>query len=119
MTARLVSESEDYDDELVSESEDYDDEPTAAVEKGALCLLCQARPRTAGMAHGYYIHIYCCFECGKKVFREQKVCDVCTRPIDRVMHVLPLSTQAEAWIRNVRESASQASDWSIESRPDQ
>ncbi|KDO28441.1 hypothetical protein SPRG_06679 [Saprolegnia parasitica CBS 223.65] len=88
------------DDELVGESEDDIVEPTASVEEGALCLLCQARPRTAGMAHGYYVHIYCCFECGKKVFRDEKRCHVCTRPIDRVMHLLPLSTQAETWIRN-------------------
>ncbi|EQC32197.1 hypothetical protein SDRG_09949 [Saprolegnia diclina VS20] len=95
------------DDELVGESDDDNDvEPAGGVEKSALCLLCQARPRTAGMAHGYYIHIYCCFECGKKVFREQKVCHVCTRPIDRVMHLLPLSTQAETWIRNSTQTPS-------------
>ncbi|KAF0699272.1 Aste57867_10146 [Aphanomyces stellatus] len=65
----------------------------------ASCLVCKKRGRTGGVLHGYYVHIYCCFECAKRLKEQKKPCAVCARPIERVIHLLPLLPDEEKAIQ--------------------
>ncbi|ETV74248.1 hypothetical protein, variant 1 [Aphanomyces astaci] len=65
-----------------------------------MCLVCHKRRRTGGVLHGYYVHVYCCFECAKMLKDKKKPCAVCARPMERVIHLLPLNDEEAARIRH-------------------
>jgi len=64
-----------------------------------MCLLCKVNLRNGGIIHGFYLHQFCCYGCGKKLFNQNIPCMVCDRSIDRVVRLLPLSEAAEKRIR--------------------
>ncbi|RHY30817.1 hypothetical protein DYB32_003997 [Aphanomyces invadans] len=123
----LVGESSEDDDEdrLVDEEENVDEParrqspPKPAPQKERTqetaagtspqdanrCLVCNARPRTGGVLHGYYVHIYCCFECAKSLKEKKKPCAVCSRPMERVIHLLQLNDEEEVRIRATHASS--------------
>uniref|UniRef100_H3GL95 Uncharacterized protein n=1 Tax=Phytophthora ramorum TaxID=164328 RepID=H3GL95_PHYRM len=68
------------------------------------CLVCDASPRNAGVVHGLYLHVYCCYACAKRLHRLKLGCMVCNRPIDRVLRLLPLTLDARNAIRNQNKS---------------
>ncbi|OQS02881.1 hypothetical protein THRCLA_04787 [Thraustotheca clavata] len=91
---------DDYDEEdLPLESDEEFLSEDQSDKAPSPCLICKQRPQDCAMLHGYYVHIYCCFECGKNVYNHDQPCQVCNRPIEKVVHVLPLSSQAERWVR--------------------
>lgn len=69
-----------------------------------MCLVCDASPRNAGVVHGLYLHVYCCYACAKRQHRMKCGCMVCNRPIDRVLQLLPLTLDARNAIRNQQKS---------------
>uniref|UniRef100_A0AAV1VEJ4 DUF4211 domain-containing protein n=1 Tax=Peronospora matthiolae TaxID=2874970 RepID=A0AAV1VEJ4_9STRA len=71
-----------------------------------MCLVCDASPRNAGVVHGLYLHVYCCYACGKHQYRMKSGCMVCDRPIDRVLRLLPLTLDARNAIRNQKKLSS-------------
>ncbi|GMF64894.1 unnamed protein product [Phytophthora lilii] len=71
-----------------------------------MCLVCDASPRNAGVVHGLYLHVYCCYACAKRQHRMKLGCMVCNRPIDRVLRLLPLTLDARKAIRNQQKNAS-------------
>ncbi|UIZ20811.1 hypothetical protein KXD40_000183 [Peronospora effusa] len=78
-------------DNLVKHEKDIDD---------LMCLACDASQRDAGVVHGLYLHVYCCYACAKRQYRMKVGCLVCNRPIDRVLRLLPLTLNARNAIRN-------------------
>ena len=68
-----------------------------------MCLVCDASPRNAAVVHGLYLHVYCCYACGKRQHRTKSGCMVCDRPIDRVLRLLPLTLDARNAIRNQKK----------------
>ncbi|CAI5733076.1 unnamed protein product [Hyaloperonospora brassicae] len=68
-----------------------------------MCLMCDASPRNAGVVHGLYLHVYCCYACAKRQHRMKSGCMVCDRPIDRVLRLLPLTLDARNAIRNQKK----------------
>ncbi|CAK4661863.1 unnamed protein product [Aphanomyces euteiches] len=69
-----------------------------------MCLVCNQRRRSGGILHGYYVHIYSCFECAKKLKELKKPCAVCSRPIERVIHLLRINDEEERRIRQLHAS---------------
>ncbi|CAH0516476.1 unnamed protein product [Peronospora belbahrii] len=78
-------------DDLVKDEKDIDD---------LMCLVCDASQRDAGVVHGLYLHVYCCYACAKRQYRMKSGCIVCNRPIDRVLRLLPLTLDARNAIRS-------------------
>ncbi|GMF20326.1 unnamed protein product [Phytophthora fragariaefolia] len=70
-----------------------------------MCLVCDASPRNAGVVHGLYLHVYCCYACAKRLQRMKCGCMVCNRPIDRVLRLLPLTLDARKAIRNQQKKS--------------
>ncbi|KAG7389941.1 hypothetical protein PHYPSEUDO_009199 [Phytophthora pseudosyringae] len=70
-----------------------------------MCLVCDASPRNAGVVHGLYLHVYCCYACAKRQLRMKCGCMVCNRPIDRVLRLLPLTLDARNAIRNQQKKS--------------
>ncbi|KAG3032088.1 hypothetical protein JG687_00004032 [Phytophthora cactorum] len=68
------------------------------------CLVCDESPRNAGIVHGLYLHVYCCYACAKRQLRMKCGCMVCNRPIDRVLRLLPLTLDARKAIRNQQKN---------------
>jgi hypothetical protein len=68
-----------------------------------MCLVCDSSPRNAGVVHGLYLHVYCCYACAKRQHRMKCGCMVCNRPIDRVLRLLPLTLDARNAIRNQKK----------------
>ena len=69
-----------------------------------MCLVCNASQRDAGVVHGLYLHVYCCYACAKRQHRMQAGCLVCNRPIGHVLRLLPLTVDARNAIRNQKAS---------------
>ncbi|KAI9921684.1 hypothetical protein PsorP6_000342 [Peronosclerospora sorghi] len=69
-----------------------------------MCLVCEASTRNAGVVHGLYLHVYCCYACAKRQYRTKSGCMVCNRSIDRVLRLLPLTLDARNAIRNQQKS---------------
>ncbi|KAG9398387.1 hypothetical protein AC1031_014726 [Aphanomyces cochlioides] len=70
-----------------------------------MCLVCNQRRRSGGILHGYYVHIYSCFECAKKLKEQKEPCAVCSRPIERVIHLLRINDEEERRIRLMHASS--------------
>lgn len=81
-----------------AEARDHDD---------LMCLVCHKNARNAVVAHGLYVHYYCCYGCGKTQKQDDTGCLVCQRPIDRVLRMLPVSPETRQAIE--KEVASKAS----------
>ncbi|CAI5715763.1 unnamed protein product [Peronospora destructor] len=78
-------------DNLFKHEKDIDD---------LMCLVCDASQRDAGVVHGLYLHVYCCYACAKRQHQMKLGCLVCNRPIDRVLRLLPLTLDARNAVRN-------------------
>ncbi|CAI5738382.1 unnamed protein product [Peronospora destructor] len=78
-------------DNLFKHEKDIDD---------LMCLVCDASQRDAGVVHGLYLHVYCCYACAKRQHQMKIGCLVCNRPIDRVLRLLPLTLDARNAVRN-------------------
>ena len=50
-----------------------------------LCTICLEQPKDASLVHGNSGHQVCCYQCGKKLKRNGKLCPVCRRPIQKVI----------------------------------
>ncbi|KUF79902.1 E3 ubiquitin-protein ligase Mdm2 [Phytophthora nicotianae] len=99
--------------QLTSNEEQKQEEPQVKDEKAVpekdiddlMCLVCDASPRNAGIVHGLYLHVYCCYACAKRQHRMKCGCMVCNRPIDRVLRLLPLTLDARKAIRNQQKNS--------------
>ncbi|DAZ96289.1 TPA: LOW QUALITY PROTEIN: hypothetical protein N0F65_008322 [Lagenidium giganteum] len=77
-------------------------ETAAEVEDNLLCLVCEKEPRNGGVVHGRYLHYYCCYGCAKRQMASKEGCLLCTRPIENVLRLLPLSSEARQAIYRAR-----------------
>ncbi|KAK1932539.1 hypothetical protein P3T76_012123 [Phytophthora citrophthora] len=91
---QLTTKERKAETQQVKEEKDIDD---------LMCLVCGACQRNAGIVHGLYLHVYCCYACAKRQLRMKCGCMVCNRPIDRVLRLLPLTVDARNAIRNQQQ----------------
>lgn len=94
--AKKVKEVQEIKDEKSDSEKDIDD---------LMCLVCDSSSRNAGVVHGLYLHMYCCYACAKRQHRMKRGCMVCNRPIDRVLRLLPLTLDARKAIRNQQKKS--------------
>ncbi|KAF4323350.1 hypothetical protein JM18_000455 [Phytophthora kernoviae] len=82
------------------EHQEKEEQPASDLDIDDLkCLVCDVSPRNAGVIHGMYLHVYCCYGCAKRQHHAKVGCSVCNRPIDRVLRLLPLSKAAREAIK--------------------
>ncbi|KAL7996219.1 putative Zinc finger, RING/FYVE/PHD-type [Plasmopara halstedii] len=65
-----------------------------------MCLVCHTNSRNAGVVHGLYLHVYCCYACAKRQHQQKAGCMVCNRPIDSILRLLPLTIDVRKAIQN-------------------
>ncbi|KAG7400993.1 E3 ubiquitin-protein ligase Mdm2 [Phytophthora boehmeriae] len=101
-TQTKVKEDDQIKDEPQEKQEHQDKENQSTPDldiDDLKCLVCDKGPRNAGVIHGMYLHVYCCFACAKRQYHAKAGCSVCNRPIDRVLRLLPLSKAARKAIK--------------------
>eukprot|EP00644_Phytophthora_capsici_P012575 jgi/Phyca11/7888/fgenesh1_pm.PHYCAscaffold_23_\ len=91
---QLTTKGQKEEKPQVEDEKDIDD---------LMCLVCGGCQRNAGIVHGLYLHVYCCYACAKRQHRMNRGCMVCNRPIDRVLRLLPLTVDARNVIRNQQQ----------------
>ncbi|EEY53596.1 uncharacterized protein PITG_07281 [Phytophthora infestans T30-4] len=98
-------QSPSSEEEKKEEPQVKDEKPVEKDIDDLMCLVCDASPRNAGVVHGIYLHVYCCYACAKRQHRMKCGCMVCNRPIDRVLRLLPLTVDARNAIRNQQKNS--------------
>ncbi|KAL3667454.1 hypothetical protein V7S43_007676 [Phytophthora oleae] len=91
---QLTTKGQKEENSQVKDEKDIDD---------LMCMVCGACQRNAGIVHGLYLHVYCCYACAKRQLRMKCGCMVCNRPIDRVLRLLPLTVDARNAIRKQQQ----------------
>ncbi|XP_024084772.1 E3 ubiquitin-protein ligase Mdm2-like isoform X2 [Cimex lectularius] len=54
----------------------------------SLCNVCGLRPKNGGFIHGLIVHLYACYKCALKIYKDNKFCPSCNLKIKAVMNVL-------------------------------
>jgi hypothetical protein len=54
----------------------------------SICGLCCHRPKDTALVHGRLAHMYSCYPCAKRIFKQNRTCPVCRRKIEKVTKII-------------------------------